>query len=162
VAPHPTWTDLIGFEAVTRPRQRPLDEPPTWIARLQARLLASRYDKALDSGTTPVGGTALAAHCRRLAGETERAGLAAGLRTAFADAEMASAQHIRRVPVRNTALLQAADVVADVLALLDDPRGVRVRGVARLRILLSDGRGPLYRADAGSLSAALRGVLAAL
>ena len=34
--------------------------------------------------------------------------------------------------------------------------------MARLRMLLSDGRGPLYRAGAGSLTAALRGVLAAL
>jgi len=39
---------------------------------------------------------------------------------------------------------------------------VRARGMARLRILLSDGRGPLYRTGRGTLGAALRGVLAAL
>jgi hypothetical protein len=37
-----------------------------------------------------------------------------------------------------------------------------VRGMARLRILLADGRGPLYRSGAGSLNAALKGALAAL
>jgi len=39
---------------------------------------------------------------------------------------------------------------------------VRARGMARLRMLLSDGTGPLYRAGRGSLAAELRGVLAAL
>jgi hypothetical protein len=34
--------------------------------------------------------------------------------------------------------------------------------MARLRILLSDGSGPLYRTGQGTLTAALRGVLAAL
>jgi hypothetical protein len=34
--------------------------------------------------------------------------------------------------------------------------------MARLRLLLADGAGPLYRAGRGSLAAELRGVLAAL
>jgi hypothetical protein len=34
--------------------------------------------------------------------------------------------------------------------------------MARLRILLSDGRGPLYWPGRGTLNAALRGVLATL
>jgi hypothetical protein len=46
--------------------------------------------------------------------------------------------------------------------LLHSPRPVRARGVARLRLLLSDGTGPLYRSGRGSLAAELRGVLAAL
>jgi len=34
--------------------------------------------------------------------------------------------------------------------------------MVRLRMLLSDSRGPLYRSGGGSLAAELRGVLAAL
>ena len=39
---------------------------------------------------------------------------------------------------------------------------VRARGIARLRMLLSDSDGPLYRPGRGSLAAALRGGQAAL
>jgi len=45
---------------------------------------------------------------------------------------------------------------------LHAPVPVRARGIARLRMLLSDGTGPLYRPGRGSLGAALLGVLAAL
>ncbi len=54
------------------------------------------------------------------------------------------------------------EVIDDITLLLHSPRPVRARGMARLRMLLSDGRGPMYRNGRGSLAAELRGVLAAL
>jgi hypothetical protein len=158
VSAHPTWTDLLGFEAATR--SRPIHELPAWSTRLKARVFAGRYDQELDSGAIPVPGSALAAHCARLATEHERSDLAHALRTAVSDAT--TPQQSARVPVRAEAIEQATAVIADVIGMLDDPRGVRVRGMARLRMVLSDGRGPLYRSGSGSLNAALRGVLAAL
>jgi hypothetical protein len=67
-----------------------------------------------------------------------------------------------RTPVQADAVRLCAEVISAVCNRLEDPFPVRARGVARLRILLSDGRGPLYRTGRGTLGAALRGVLAAL
>ena len=45
---------------------------------------------------------------------------------------------------------------------LTGPRPVSARGVARLRLLLSDGAGPMYWPGGGDLGAELRAVLAQL
>jgi hypothetical protein len=162
MSPHTTWTDLVG-DLAARQRPREADATaPGWSARLSARIFAARYDEELDAGANPVPGTALAAHCARLASAEERAGLARALRLAAADAVTVGAWRNPRVPVCGDAVKRAADVVEAVVNRLDEPHGVRVRGMARLRMLLSDGRGPLYRSGSGSLNAALRGVLAAL
>ena len=67
-----------------------------------------------------------------------------------------------RVRVASAAVLHSAELIEAVHDRLADPFPVRSRGMARLRILLSDGSGPLYRTGQGTLTAALRGVLAAL
>jgi hypothetical protein len=64
--------------------------------------------------------------------------------------------------VHGAGVLAAEHVIDDVTLLLHSPHPVRARGMARLRLLLSDGAGPLYNPGSGSLVAALRGVLAAL
>ena len=76
-----------------------------------------------------------------------RRALARSLRNAVSDLRRAAACH---------------DVIDDITLLLHSPREVRARGMVRLRMLLSDSRGPLYRSGRGSLAAELRGVLAAL
>jgi hypothetical protein len=58
--------------------------------------------------------------------------------------------------------LQQPAIDRECAVLGSGPPAVRARGMARLRILLTDGRGPMYRNDRGSLAAELRGVLAAL
>ena len=116
----------------------------------------------MDDGVTPVPGTALAVHHARLTAPQERAELSRTLRTAMSDAETDWNGLNPRVPVQAEAIHRATGVFEDVVQRLADPFPVRARGMARLRILLADGRGPLYRSGAGSLSAAMRGVLAAL
>jgi hypothetical protein len=64
--------------------------------------------------------------------------------------------------VHSEAVHHASGVIDEVCDRLVDPFPVRVRGMARLRILMSDGLGPLYRSGRGTLTAALHGVLAAL
>ena len=49
--------------------------------------------------------------------------------------------------------------VAAPVGLIDQPRPVSARGIARLRLLLSDGAGPMYWSDGGDLGAELRTVL---
>lgn len=135
---------------------------PTWRARLHAALLADRLDRELEAGVTATPGSPIAVHGARLASAREREHLRAALHMVMHDALVGQPQLSGRVPVQTAEVSRAADVISDILDRLESPDPARVRGVARLRILLSDGRGPLYRAGSGSLVAALRGVLAAL
>ena len=132
--------------------------------RVLARLFAGRYDQQIDQGVTVVPGTPLAAHYVRLASRRERNGLAAALTLVLQDTGLLPGPGgpAGRVPIRADVVRQSADTVDDVLARLVGPLPVRARGMARLRILLSDGRGPLYRTGPGTFAAAMRGVLAAM
>lgn len=153
-----------GLEKSSDVRSLPVD-PPRWDARLRARLLAARYDRRVDAGGDPHGGamagSALDAHRIRLVSDRERADVARALRLVLRDAHEGPAVLNPRVPVRTPAVLEcAADIDSLRRRVLAGP--VHARGMARLRLLLADGRGPLYRTGAGSLAAALRGVSAAL
>ncbi|BBY30111.1 hypothetical protein [Mycolicibacterium sediminis] len=135
---------------------------PSWWSRTRARVGALRYDRELEEGRRVTPGTPLSVHAARLASVRERRELAASLFAVMDDAHDGRPERNRRVPVDVAAVRRAADVVDAVLVRLEPSHPARIRGVARLRILLADGRGPLYRAGAGSLDAAMRGVLAAL
>ena len=140
----------------------PPESELTWWARLRAALLADRLDRELEAGRTATPGSPLAAHAARLTSAREREHLQAALHMVMHDALVGRRPGSARVPVQAAEVCRGAEVISDILDRLESPLAARVRGVARLRILLSDGRGPLYRADSGSLVAALRGVLAAL
>src|SRR6476661_4141835 len=158
LSPRPTWPEVLYSEV----RAHASHVRPSWPERLRARLFAMRYDQQVDEGLTPLPGTALAVHHARLTAPKERADLSHALRLVMSDAEGTWNGMNPRIPVRISAVRQVADVVDAVVQRLDQPLPVRARGMARLRILLADGRGPLYRSGAGSLNAAMRGVLAAL
>ncbi|WP_445165243.1 hypothetical protein ACTXG7_15025 [Mycolicibacterium sp. Dal123E01] len=121
----------------------------TLASRLRARLFAGRLDREAEVGLVPLPGSSLAVHLARLASAEERHTLAHELRHLLTDLH----------PER---LAACRGVIDDITLLLHSPRPMRARGMARLRILLSDGTGPLYRNGRGSPAAALRGVLAAL
>lgn len=135
---------------------------PTILARLRARVFSYRYDCQLEAGVHPEPGSALEVHGARLSSHTERAELADALRLVLRDADAGTSLRQGRVPVCGDAVRRAADVIDSVIDRMESPSPTRVRGIARLRILLADGRGPLYRSDRGSVAAAMRGVLAAL
>lgn len=142
------------------PVEAPLAPP---MVRLRARLFAGRLDRELEAGAVPLPGSALAAHVARLTTVQERESLARALRHAMAEAQHhADAGVPLRIPVNWESMIPCRDVVDDITLRLHSPRPVRARGMARLRILLSDGTGPLYQEGRGSLPAELRGVLAAL
>ena len=87
-------------------------------------------------------------------------------------AEREQLAHALRVLVRDALDVRAhldrpghagvEDLIYDVTSRLHARHPVRARGIARLRMLLSDGNGPLYRPGRGCLAAELRAVLAAL
>jgi hypothetical protein len=135
---------------------------PTLVTRLQARFLGGRLDRDIEAGILPEPGSALALHMVRLTSVAEREALARSLRHALSDPCDTGRVVPMRVPVHPQRVAACHDVIDDITLLLHCPRPVRARGMARLRMLLSDGRGPLYRYGRGSLAAELRGVLAAL
>lgn len=146
-----------------RNRQIHLTDVPFW-KRMWARFFASRYDQQIERGVTVAAGTPLAAHYARLASRREREEMAETLTILLQDAGRLSGDRgtAMRVPILTEDVRRSSDVVEDVLARLLGPLPVRARGMARLRILLGDGRGPVYRSGHGTLAAAMRGVLAAL
>ena len=152
--------DWLGILATLPVAGHETDSPPSWSVRLCARLFAARYDRQIEDGVSPTPRSPLAVHATRLISPRERNDLARALRLATHDAD--GGHFSMRAPVRCDAVRGSADVIVAVCERLDDPFPVRIRGMARLRILLSDGRGPLYRSGQGTLSAAMRGVLAAL
>lgn len=131
-------------------------------ARLRARLFAGRLDREVEAGIVPLAGSSLAVHTARLTSVDEREALARTLRQALVDPQLDRPGFSPRVPVHPERLAGCRRVIDDITLLLHAPRPVRARGMARLRMLLSDGTGPLYRNGRGSLAAELRGVLAAL
>ncbi|MCU1694565.1 MAG: hypothetical protein JWR34_628 [Mycobacterium sp.] len=131
------------------------------LGRLWAWLYAGRYDHQIEDGVKALPGSPLALHGARLTAARERNDLACTLRVAVHQAEVGG-RFTAHVPVQADAVRLCAEVISAVCNRLEDPFPVSARGMARLRILLSDGRGPLYRTGRGTLGAALRGVLAAL
>ncbi|MDT5197803.1 MAG: hypothetical protein QOH20_4557 [Mycobacterium sp.] len=166
------WLDVLAMLSVAGRDSRQTGDTPDlgrakrrgeapWSVLFRARLFAARYDRQIENGVSPAPGSPLAVHRMRLTSPRERDDLERALRVAVHDADFAS--HFNaRVPVRSVAVHDCAEVIDAVCDRLADPFPVRPRGMARLRILLSDGRGPLYWPGRGTLNAELRGVLATL
>jgi hypothetical protein len=134
-----------------------------WSARLAARVFARHYDMQVEDGVPPMPGSALAVHTARLTGSQEREDLARALRAVLRRGkEPRGGALTARLPLQFTRIVAAEDIIDEVTLRLHAPLPVRARGMARLRILLSDGAGPLYNSSCGSVAAELRGVLAAL
>jgi hypothetical protein len=67
-----------------------------------------------------------------------------------------------RVGLHTTNIEAAEDVIDAITLRLHSPRPVSARGMARLRVTLSDGCGPMYRYGRGDLRGRLGAALAAL
>lgn len=131
----------------------------TWLA---ARFGAASLDEALALGAEPESGLAFALRAERLISHRIRSSLACSLRSYVDMARRPST----RVPWPAAALsllageFHVAGAVDDLFALadlLEEPGPADVRGVALVRVLLTDGRSPLhYNRGTGALAAAAR------
>ena len=114
-------------------------------------------------GVPAPAGSALAAHAARLTSVAERHTIARALRRAVRDAnDDTGATRSGRVPMHRANIASAEALIAQVALRLQVPHPVNARGMARLRQLLSDGTGPLYRYGSGDLAGRLNTALAAL
>jgi hypothetical protein len=131
-------------------------------ARVSARLFAGRYDRMLSVGAVPSEGSALAVHAQRLTSVDEREAIARSLRRSVDDARDRFARVSSRVPLNIPNITASEDRIDEVTLRLHSPRPVSARGMARLRVLLADGTGPMYRYGRGDLEGRLGAALAAL
>ena len=130
--------------------------------RVIAELFATRFDKQLAAGVAPEPGSVLAAHVFQLASAGERRKLAKALHHSLCEAHSPRTRMSATIPVDRSAVAAAVGLIDQVVLRLTGPRPVSARGVARLRLLLSDGAGPMYWPEGGDLGAELRAVLAQL
>jgi len=140
-----------------------LREPASALTRLIAGLCPARLDRRLADGVVPEPAGVLAVHVERLTSVRERRRVAATLNDVLGDARLGRPASSARLPLAQPAVTAAAGDIDHIAARLRGPRPVRAGGVARVRLLLADGAGPLYRMGRrGDLAAALRSALAAL
>lgn len=131
-------------------------------ARFGAWLWADRYDGMLAVGVPAPAGGAMAAHAARLTSRTERSALAQSLLRAVHEAHDRTHGLSARVPLHRDNIAGAVDLIDAIAQRLNSPTPVSVRGMARLRRVLADGGGPLYRHGRGDLGGRLGAALAAL
>jgi hypothetical protein len=128
--------------------------------RVRARLRAAELDRRLAAGAAPESGPELMLRARRLLRRSERRRLARTLR-----ALVRAAAHPRpgpaTPPLARKQVLESAGELERLAATLDATGPVSVRGIALVRLLLTDGSGPLYLASRGGrLESAIESVLA--
>jgi hypothetical protein len=131
-------------------------------AQLVARIRAGRFDRMLAVGVPAPQGSALAVHEARLTSAKEREDIARALRQSVLDAKTGGTPLSSRVPVDPDNVAEAESLIDEITLRLHSPRPVSARGMARLRALLSDGCGPLYRFGRGDLKGRLGAALAEL
>ena len=152
--------DLLA--AATDARRRSGAQRPSLRARLTARLNAYQLDRHLAVGVPAQPGSALAVHEARLTSVAEREAIARTLRQAVADAHANGTSRSSRIPIHPNKVRAAEDIIDAITLRLHSPRPVGARGMARLRLVLADGAGPMYRFNRGDLSGKLGAALAAL
>jgi hypothetical protein len=152
-----------GFlSAATDVRRRSAAPRPSLLARVTARVRAYQLDRQLAVGVPAPAGSALAVHQARLTSVAERESIAWALRQAVCEVRFGGSPLSPRIPVHSTNIAAAEDLIDAITLRLHSPRPVSARGMARLRVVMSDGCGPLYRFGRGDLSGRLGAALAAL
>ncbi|MGV0850250.1 hypothetical protein [Mycolicibacterium phlei] len=132
------------------------------LTRVVARLTANKLDRHIAVGVPAPAGSTLAVHCARLTSRREREAIARALRGVLHDATAPGPLMSSRIPLHVPNITAAADLIDRIALHLHSPRPVSPRGMARLRLILADGSGPLYRYGRGDLRGRLGAALAEL
>ena len=133
-----------------------------WI-RVLANLRASSLDRQLAAGRPPESGRLLAARAQKLVSPRMRRKLANDWERVVDLARYSPPNHCPHVPVCRHEVAAAEPELSEMLSFLLAPRPTAVRGVAMVRVLLSNGAGPLFnRHSPIGLRAAVRQATASL
>jgi hypothetical protein len=146
---------LVGPRGLCPARVRLVD-------RLVARYRASLLDAQLAEGVGPESSLWLALRARLLVRPSHAHRLSKALKWLVMTSE-ASPRVPARAPVRRDAVRLARGELLTLADRLLEPGPLGVQGVARARVLLRDGAGPLYTASSGrDLRSEVRDALRAL
>lgn len=132
-----------------------------WV-RIVAWLRARHFDRRLAAGATVRADTPMAIHADKVTSVAEREAIARALRRSVTDAYSGSPFRSARIEINAREVVAAEDIIDAVTLRLHSPRPVSVMGMARLRVLLSDGASPLYRYGRGDLAESMAAAFAAL
>jgi hypothetical protein len=119
----------------------------TWLS-LRARMSASALDRQLADGAEPESSDLLFAHASRIVSPSSCASLAASLLRVLVISQTPR-RISNRAPWRPNKILSVRDEMLALADRLDRPGPLRARGVAQIRVLLTDGSGSLYHPGAG-------------
>ena len=111
--------------------------------RIAVWLRGTELDRRLAAGECASADGALAIRATKLAGADVREQLARALREIVSDAELGSLA-MNKAPLARAQVAAAAAELRLLASRLQAPGPVDPRGVAEIRLLLIDGRGPLY------------------
>lgn len=110
--------------------------------RLRVLFRGVELDRALADGAPPEQSAALELRARSLITRRTRDSLGQSLRRIVRQRDPAPS--LTRIPVRGQAVAESCDLLLEIAGQLLAPAPVDVRGVAKVRVLLSDGCGPLF------------------
>ena len=130
--------------ALTSRRAPP--RPPGRLASLRATLHGGALDRDLACGIAPWRSPAHAARALQLTGARSRQAYATGLERVLAETERPPrATRMSAVVTPDpAAVILCAPLLWTIIDMLRGPDPVSAEGMARLRMLLCDGAGPLY------------------
>jgi hypothetical protein len=130
--------------------------------RLRSRLLVHKLDRELARGACPDASAELALRARALVRVSMRRTLAKSVESLLADAARPRPSR-RTVPVCCQRVREASAEFHDLIYRLLMPGPLPARGMAQVRILLTDGSGPLYHfGNREDLRARVHGAVEAL
>jgi hypothetical protein len=132
-------------------------------SRIRAHVWARRLDRALADGIPPDSRPDLSVRAHGLIGSPERVALARAVRRLIADAEHALRPMRFSVPICRRKVRRSRGTLEELVNRLLGDEPLDARGLAQIRLLLTDGAGPIYvRPGADDLEPALARALAAL
>jgi hypothetical protein len=132
-------------------------------ARVRARMCTRQLDRELAQGISPDSSAVLSVRAHDLIGVRTRSMLAQSIRRLLDEAAHPLRPLHFTVPICRSKVWRCRHTLVEVADRLVGGEPLDARGVAQLRLLLSDGAGPLYdHPGANDLAPALQRVIAAL
>ncbi len=132
-------------------------------ARVRVRMRGRQLDRALAQGVSPDSSAVLSVRAHDLIGVRARSRLAQSIRRVVDEATHPLRPRHFAVPICRSKVWRSREALQEIADRLVTSEPLDARGLAQLRLLLSDGAGPLYdRPGANDLQPALRRVMAAL
>src|SRR4051812_73592 len=121
------------------------------VARLMAHCRKATLDRALANGASPEASVALELRARTLISPNTRLALLSNVETLVTITQRPAPLGSRWAIVSTARVRRVATELDRLAAALSEPRPAAVRGIALVRMLLTDGDSPLYGSAVGAV-----------